>query len=30
VRDGALHLDLRCLREDEEAEFAAQLDGLSC
>jgi len=30
VRDGALHLDLRCLREDEEAEFRGQLDALAC
>jgi len=30
VREGALHLDLRCLRIEDEAEFVEQLDGLSC
>ena len=30
VRDGALHLDLRCLRAEDEAEFAAQLERLAC
>jgi L-seryl-tRNA(Ser) seleniumtransferase len=29
VADGALHLDLRCLREDDEARFASSLDGLA-
>jgi L-seryl-tRNA(Ser) seleniumtransferase len=30
VREGAFHLDLRCLGEAEEAEFVAQLRGFSC